>query len=176
MAAALCLGGMSQAMADTVNGAGTLTVNSTVTAGTCTFKAIPTVDLVASTSAFPKAVGGLAGGLEEVKIETQNCPQWSNDQAKAKLEVTGAPAGTNYFQLKSTASGTPIIADHAVSLTINGEQVKSGTAIDLSDAKYKAAVGDDNAIMLKAGLVNLGTGVVAAAQSKADLTFKLTYN
>ncbi|OCA53723.1 hypothetical protein [Photorhabdus namnaonensis] len=183
VAAALCLGGMSQALAVDVaaNGHNQLVVNSTVAAAACQFEAIPVVDLNASAAAFSQAAvpGALAGGLRDVTIRTSGCPQFNDVANGAQLTITGTRVGPgdNFFSLTSNAHGNPAVVDHAVSLTLNGQRVQSGTAIDLHDVNTRAAVTDDNVITLKAGLVKLAAGgtAVLPAQSTANLVVAIAY-
>ncbi|MCW7762441.1 fimbrial protein [Photorhabdus luminescens] len=176
--AALCLGGMSQAMAEEVS-AGTLTVSSSVTAETCKFAAIEPVSLAALVSDFTgKAEGAILANTQKfVTIKTEKCPLWSSAKS-AKLTISGAAAGPGaaYFQLVNT-TGNTAIADHAVGLTINDKPVARGAAINLKDPQYSPGVAGDNAITLKVGLVKIGTAaVVQAADSKANLTVKVAYD
>ncbi|MCC8373068.1 MULTISPECIES: fimbrial protein [Photorhabdus] len=178
VAAALCLGGMSQAMAANVgDGAGnTLTVNSQVSAGTCEFDTMSPVNLTALTSALSSAANKEVVGEKDVQIKVKGCPgnqKWKSDSAikQVSLTVSGTAQGNDYFQLKE---GSTAITDYAVSLKADSAEVKPNTVIDL---KNNGALADaaDNAITLKAGLVKLGTGVVAAKSSSATLTVAIAY-
>ncbi|MCA6222521.1 fimbrial protein [Photorhabdus antumapuensis] len=180
--AALCLGGMSQAMAEEVS-AGTLAISSSVTAETCKFAAIEPVSLTALVSDFTGKGNGsiLANTQKFVTIKTEKCPLWSSAKS-AKLTVFGTSAGPSaaYFQLvSSTGNGNPVtvITDHAVGLTINDKTVAPGAAINLKDPQYSPAVAGDNAITLKVGLAKIGAAsAVTAADSKANLTVKIAYD
>ncbi|ERT11136.1 fimbrial protein [Photorhabdus temperata subsp. temperata] len=175
--AALCLGGMSQAMAEEVS-AGTLTVSSSVTAETCKFAAIEPVSLVALVSDFTGKGDGviLADTQKFVTIKTEKCPLWSSAKS-AKLTVSGTAAGpgANYFQLLNS-TGNTAITDHAAGLTINDKLMPPGAAVNLKDPQYSPAVAGDNAITLKIGLAKLGVAAVKAADSKANLTVKIAYD
>ncbi|WP_387690918.1 fimbrial protein [Photorhabdus sp. RM71S] len=175
VAAALCLGGMSQAMADMVSGVGILTVNSTVTSGTCEFSAMPAVDLTALTSNI--SVKDAVVAEKDVPIKVKNCPgsqNWKSDSniTSVELRVKGTAEATDYFQLQS-GSGTPIDS-YAVSLKADNKQVVPNTGIEL---KGNAALADDkdNTITLKAGLVKIGDSVVTAGNSTAALTVGIEY-
>ncbi|KER01307.1 fimbrial protein [Photorhabdus temperata] len=175
--AALCLGGMSQAMAEEVS-AGTLTVSSSVTAETCKFAAIEPVSLAALVSDFTgKADGSILTNTQRfVTIGTEKCPLWSSAKS-AKLTVAGTAAGpgASFFQLLNS-TGNTAISDHAVGLTINDKLVQPGVAINLKDPQYSPAVAGDNAITLKVGLAKIGPAAVKAADSKANLTVKIAYD
>ncbi|PQQ24007.1 hypothetical protein [Photorhabdus hindustanensis] len=183
VAAALCLGGMSQALAVDVeaNGHNQLVVNSNVVQGACQFEAIPVVALNASTAAFSQVAGpgGLAVGLQDVTIRTSGCPLFSDAPNGAQLTITGTRVGPNdnFFQLTSNAHGNPVVQDHAVSLTLNGVRVQPNQAIDLHDANTRAAVAADNTITLKAGLVKIADAntAVQAAASTANLVVGIAY-
>ncbi|MCC8465312.1 fimbrial protein [Photorhabdus bodei] len=179
VAAALCLGGMSQALAVDVGTTGTgntLIVNSQVTAGTCEFDTMPTVDLTALTSDLNSASNGTVVGEKNVQIKVKNCPgnqKWKTDSAitQVNLTVTGEAQENDYFQLKN---GSTPITDYAVSLKADSAEVKPNTAINL---KASGALADaaDNAITLKAGLVKLGSNPVTAKDSSANLTVAIAY-
>ncbi|MFD0706238.1 fimbrial protein [Photorhabdus akhurstii] len=174
VAAALCLGGMSQALAINVGGAGnTLTVNSEVTAPTCEFDAMPPVNLKALASDLNNVVNKAVVGEQDVQIKVKNCPQWKSNGgiSNVNLTVSGTAVDTDFFQLKN---GVTPITDYAVSLKADAEQVVPSTAINL---KTSGALADaaDNAITLKAGLVKLGSGQVTAANSSATLTVAIAY-
>ncbi|KAA1194943.1 fimbrial protein [Photorhabdus heterorhabditis] len=175
--AALCLGGMSQAIAEEVS-AGTLAVSSSVTAETCKFAAIEPVSLTALVSDFTGKADGtiLANTQKFVTIKTEKCPLW-NSAKSAKLTVSGTAAGPGgaYFQLVNNA-GNAAITDHAVGLTINDKPVPRGTAINLKDPQYSPGVAGNNDITLKVGLAKIGTAAVKATNSKANLTVKVEYD
>ncbi|WP_391528627.1 fimbrial protein [Photorhabdus akhurstii] len=175
--AALCLGGMSQAMAEEVS-AGTLTVNSSVTAETCKFAAIEPVSLGALVSDFTgKGDGAILTNTQKfVTIKTEKCPLWSSAKS-VKLTVGGTAAGPggNYFQLLNS-TGNAAITDHAVGLTINDKLIPPGAPVNLKDPQYSPAVAGDNAITLKIGLAKLGVAAVKAAESKGNLTVKVAYD
>ncbi|TDB52129.1 hypothetical protein [Photorhabdus luminescens] len=182
VAAALCLGGMSQALAVDVapNGNNMLVVNSVVRAAACQFDQVSAVNFAMPASAFAQAAapGALAGGVQDVTIRTSGCPLFSDAGNRAQLTITGVQVGpgNNFFQLASTAQGNAPIADHAVSLTLNGARVQSGTAIDLHGAQA-GAVAADNTITLKAGLVKTANAgdAVQVADSTANLTVAIAY-
>ncbi|KGM28666.1 hypothetical protein KS18_06385 [Photorhabdus luminescens] len=170
VAAALCLGGMSQALAVNVGGANALTVSSQVTAPTCEFDAMPPVTLKALTSTLDGAVNKAVVGEKDVQIKVKNCPQWKSNSgiSSVNLTVSGTAVDTDFFQLKN--GGTPI-TDYAVSLMADTAKVVPSKAIDL---KNNGALADD-AITLKAGLVKLTSTQVAAGNSSADLTVAIAY-
>ncbi|WP_391528735.1 fimbrial protein [Photorhabdus akhurstii] len=172
MAAALCLGGMSQALAINVGGAGnTLTVNSEVTAPTCEFDAMPPVNLKALASDLNNVVNKAVVGEQDVQIKVKNCPQWKSNGgiSNVNLTVSGTAVDTDFFQLKN---GVTPITDYAVSLKADTAKVVPSTAIDL---KNNGALAADNTITLKAGLVKLGSKSVIAANSSATLTVAIAY-
>ncbi|MER2470827.1 fimbrial protein [Photorhabdus laumondii] len=175
--AALCLGGMSQAMAEEVS-AGTLAISSSVTAETCKFAAIEPVSLTALVSDFTALGSGaiVTNSQKFVTIKTEKCPLWSSSKS-VKLTVAGTAtaASNNYFQLINT-TGNTAIADHAVLLTLNDKVVPPNAGINLKDPQFAPAVAGDNAITLKVGLARIGTTAVKAADSKASLTVKVAYD
>ncbi len=159
-------------MADTVSGAGNLTVNSKVTAGTCEFDTMPPVDLTALTSALDGAASKAVVDEQDVQIKVKGCPgnqKWKSENsiAQVNLTVTGAAQGNDYFQLKE---GSNPIVDYAVSLKADNVQV-------VPNLKASGALADaaDNAITLKAGLVKVGSTPVTAKDSSATLTVAIAY-
>ncbi|WP_118986440.1 fimbrial protein [Photorhabdus sp. CRCIA-P01] len=175
--AALCLGGMSQAMAEEVS-AGTLAISSSVTAETCKFAAIEPVSLTALVSDFTAVGNGaiVANTQKFVTIKTEKCPLWSSAKS-VKLTVAGTAlaSSANYFQLLN-AAGNTAITDHAVVLTINDKVVPANAGINLKDPQYSPAIAGDNAITLKVGLAKIGAAAIKAADSKANLTVKVEYD
>ncbi|WP_188085883.1 fimbrial protein, partial [Escherichia coli] len=155
-----------------------LAVSSSVTAETCKFAAIEPVSLSALVSDFTAVGNGaiVANTQKFVTIKTEKCPLWSSAKS-VKLTVAGTTlaSSSSYFQLLNT-TGNAAITDHAVAITINDKALPPNAGINLKDPQYSPAVAGDNAITLKVGLARIGATAVKAADSKANLTVKVSYD
>ncbi|PQQ42013.1 hypothetical protein C6H65_05870 [Photorhabdus luminescens] len=177
VAAALCLGGMSQALAVDAGGNGNLRVGAVVMNGGCDLDIQHrAIELQREVADFGVAVGDRAGAEQDIVITTQGgqCGNL-NTNVDARLTITGTAAAANYFQLRDNQNAP--IANHGVSLMLGAAPVVPNVplALENNNGVVHNAVNGSNTITLRAGLVRTAAGAITPGASTADLLATVTY-